>query len=202
MQHRTPLAPQQGFTLVELVLTIVILGVLAVTALPRFADLSDEADQATFEGVKANFQTGVSLVYSTSLIHRAQQNTAGFPDVNLEGQCIRVNSATGYPLVDQSAGTCTPVASVLVPSFLGEGWSSGLYAMLRNLRQQPPPLFNRAHAGGAPPPAPPPAVTGLPGLLMDSDFTDWVWDVTPPFGTLTSPEGASFVYSQDTGKVN
>ncbi|MDZ7788262.1 MAG: type II secretion system protein [Halofilum sp. (in: g-proteobacteria)] len=42
---------QQGFTLIELVAVIVILGALAVVALPRFINLQDEAEQAAAEGV-------------------------------------------------------------------------------------------------------------------------------------------------------
>ena len=190
----------KGFTLVELVLTILILGILAVTALPRFADLSDEADQASFDAVKANFQTGVALVYSTSLIHKPK-SSAGFPDVNLSGQCIRVNATTGYPLVDQSSGVCTPVASVLPLEYLAPEFAERLYAATRPLLNGPIPVFAQAHA--APAPAPPAsAATELPGLLMDSEFTEWVWTITGPFGTLTSPDGLAFTYNENSGKVN
>ena len=53
---------KSGFTLIELVIVIVILGILAVTALPRFLDVTEEAKNASVEGVAGGFATGVLLV--------------------------------------------------------------------------------------------------------------------------------------------
>lgn len=53
---------QSGFTLIELVIVVVILGFLAVTAIPKFIDLTDQAKQANIEGMAGGFATGVSLV--------------------------------------------------------------------------------------------------------------------------------------------
>lgn len=53
---------QQGFSLIELVIVIVVLGILAVTALPRFLDVTEEAKNASVEGVSGGFATGTLLV--------------------------------------------------------------------------------------------------------------------------------------------
>lgn len=51
----------KGFTLIELVIVVVILGFLAVTAIPKFLDLTEQAQQANIEGMAGGFATGVSL---------------------------------------------------------------------------------------------------------------------------------------------
>ena len=186
---------QKGFTLIELVMTIVLLGILAATALPRFADLTDEAEAFVFNAVRANFKVGIHLVHSTSLISR----TSGiYPDISLEGHCIKVEPTSGYPEVDQTSGTCTPVASIyplryhtLPPPIIDQA--------IAFIKQSPLPIA-LAYAGPPSPPPPPPlGASELPSLLMDSDFTDWVWNKTAPTATLTSPKGASFTYNQNTG---
>ena len=48
---------QTGFTIIELVVVIVLLGIMAATALPRFMDVTSEAHSAVVDGVKGGMQS-------------------------------------------------------------------------------------------------------------------------------------------------
>lgn len=85
---------QSGFTLIELVIVIVILGILAAAALPRFSDLSTDARIASLNGLAGSIRSAAAISKSTQLAKGYASNLS----IVLEGQTIEMDES--YPTAE------------------------------------------------------------------------------------------------------
>lgn len=86
---------QGGFTLIELVVVIVILGILAVTAAPRFLNLQGDAREASIQGLKGAIDGAAGIVYGKSAVEGEELASSG---EDVEG----ITTAYGYPTADDA----------------------------------------------------------------------------------------------------
>jgi len=98
LNERTALSKQYGFTLIELVMVIVILGILAAFALPRFADLRSNSNIAALQGIGGAIKSAASIVHSKAIVKGVQDLEEA--SIDLDG-VDDIKISYGYPTADR-----------------------------------------------------------------------------------------------------
>jgi prepilin-type N-terminal cleavage/methylation domain-containing protein len=91
---------QSGFTLIELVLVITILGILAIAAAPSFIDITADAQQSQRDGVAGAVREGINLQYANTLVSTGTGSYPATLDGAADGACTSANACYGSVIKD------------------------------------------------------------------------------------------------------
>ena len=113
---------QRGFTLIEIVMVIVLLGVLAAIAIPKYVDLKTDAQNATADGIVASVTSSAAIGYAKSAI----AGVATYPDItNLNDTYLNVKNVQAWEVLNETSFTADIKGKGYTVTYLQSDGSSG-----------------------------------------------------------------------------
>lgn len=119
---RPGIRDQRGFTLIEIVMVIVLLGVLAAIAIPKYIDLKTDAQNATADGIVASVASSAAIGYAKSAI----AGTATYPDItDLNATYLNVKNVDNWAIAAANSFTANIKGKGYTITYLQSDGSSG-----------------------------------------------------------------------------